>query len=37
MTGYVDPVAIVAGLFAPAVAIMVEAGYTTIKSLREPD
>jgi hypothetical protein len=37
LTGYVDPVAIVAGLFAPAVAIMVEAGYTTIKSLREPD
>ena len=32
-TGYFDAVGIVAGLFSPAVAIMIEAGYTTIKAL----
>jgi hypothetical protein len=38
-TGYFDPVAILAGLFAPAVAVMVEAAYVTYKSLttREND
>ncbi|HMG34174.1 MAG TPA: ATP synthase subunit I [Blastocatellia bacterium] len=32
-TGFVDAAAIIAGLFAPAIAILIEAGYTTIKSL----
>ena len=38
-TGYFDPVAILAGLFAPAVAVMIEAGYVAYKSLttREND
>jgi hypothetical protein len=31
-TGYFDAVAILAGLFAPAVAVMIEAGYVTYKS-----
>jgi hypothetical protein len=34
-TGYCDATAIVAGLFAPALAIMVEAGYTTIRTLAQ--
>jgi hypothetical protein len=38
-TGYFDAVAILAGLFAPAVAVMIEAGYVAYKSLttREND
>ena len=38
-TGYFEPVAILAGLFAPAVAVMIEAAYVTYKSLttREND
>jgi len=32
-TGYVDAVAILAGLFAPAVAVMIEAAYVTYKTL----
>jgi len=32
-TGYVDPVGILAGLFAPAAAVMIEAGYSTYKML----
>jgi hypothetical protein len=38
-TGYFDAVAILAGLFAPAVAVMVEAAYVAYKSLttREND
>ncbi len=31
-TGYFDAVAILAGLFAPAVAVMIEAAYATYKS-----
>ena len=33
LTGYVDPIAILGGLFAPAVAIMVEAIYSTYKTI----
>jgi hypothetical protein len=36
-TGYFDATAIIAGLFAPALAIMLEAGYTTIKALTQHD
>lgn len=38
-TGYFDAVAILAGLFAPAVAVMIEAAYAAYKSLttREND
>lgn len=38
-TGYFDAVAILAGLFAPAVAVMIEAAYVAYKSLttREND
>jgi ATP synthase I subunit len=32
-TGYVDAVGILAGLFAPAVAIMIEAAYVTIRTI----
>jgi hypothetical protein len=32
-TGYVDAAAILAGLFAPAVAVMIEAAYVTFKTL----
>ena len=32
-TGYFDAVAILAGLFAPAVAVMMEAAYTTYRTL----
>jgi len=32
-TGYFDAVAILAGLFAPAVAIMIEAAYVTIRTM----
>jgi hypothetical protein len=34
-TGYFDPVAILAGLFAPAVAVMMEAAYTTYRTLAQ--
>ena len=34
-TGYFDPVAILAGLFAPAVAVMMEAAYTTYKTVAQ--
>jgi len=33
-TGYFDPLAILAGLFAPAAAVMVEAAYIAYKSFR---
>jgi hypothetical protein len=38
-TGYFDPVAILAGLFAPAGAVMIEAAYVAYKNLttREND
>ena len=38
-TGYFDAVGILAGLFAPAVAVMIEAAYAAFKSLttREND
>ena len=38
-TGYFDAVGILAGLFAPAVAVMIEAGYSAYKTLtaREND
>ena len=38
-TGYFDAVAILAGLFAPAVAVVIEAAYATYKSVtpREKD
>ncbi|HJZ68318.1 MAG TPA: ATP synthase subunit I [Blastocatellia bacterium] len=32
-TGYFDAIAILAGLFAPAVAIMIEAAYVTIRTI----
>ncbi len=34
-TGYFNPVAILAGLFAPAFAAMIEAGYVTYKTISE--
>jgi ATP synthase I subunit len=34
-TGWFDAVAILAGLFAPAVAVMMEAAYTTYKTLAQ--
>jgi hypothetical protein len=34
-TGYFDAVAILAGLFAPAVAVTIEAGYVAYKSLKK--
>ena len=34
-TGYFDAVAILAGLFAPAVAVMMEAAYATYKTLSQ--
>ena len=34
-TGYFDAVAILAGLFAPAVAVMIEAAYVTYKTLAQ--
>ena len=34
-TGYFDAVAILAGLFAPAVAVMMEAAYTTYRTLAQ--
>ena len=33
LTGYFNPVAILAGLLAPALAVMIEAGYVTYKTL----
>lgn len=33
-TGYFDPLAILAGLFAPAAAVMIEAAYVAYKSFR---
>jgi hypothetical protein len=33
-TGYFDAVAILAGLFVPAGAVMIEAAYVTYKTLR---
>jgi hypothetical protein len=36
-TGYFDATAIIGGLFAPAIAVMIEAGYTTIKALANHD
>lgn len=34
-TGYFDAVGILSGLFAPAVAVMIEAGYMTYKTLAQ--
>lgn len=34
-TGYFDAVAILAGLFAPAMAVMIEAAYVTFKTLAQ--
>jgi hypothetical protein len=34
-TGYFDPIAILAGLFAPAAAVMIEAAYIAYKSFRK--
>ncbi len=34
-TGYFNPIAIIAGLFAPAFAAMIEAGYVTCKMLSQ--
>jgi ATP synthase I subunit len=34
-TGYFDPLGIVAGLLAPAVAVMIEAGYQTYRTLTQ--
>lgn len=36
-TGYFDPVGILAGLFAPALAVMFEAAYSTYKTLTRHD
>lgn len=36
-TGYFDPVGILAGLFAPAAAVMLEAVYVTYKTLARRD
>ena len=36
-TGYFDAVAILAGLFAPAIAVMIEAAYVTYKTLARPN
>lgn len=33
LTGYFDSVAMLSGLFAPALAVMVEAGYVTYKTI----
>jgi ABC-type phosphate/phosphonate transport system permease subunit len=33
LTGYFNPIAILAGLLAPAVAVMIEAGYVTYKTI----
>ena len=33
LTGYFNPIAILAGLLAPALAVMIEAGYVTYKTL----
>lgn len=35
LTGYFDVIAILAGLFAPALAVMIEAAYVTYKTLRQ--
>jgi len=32
-TGYFDPIAILAGLFAPAIAVIIEAGYVTYRTI----
>jgi hypothetical protein len=34
-TGFFDATSIVAGLFAPAIAVGIEAGYTTVRTLLE--
>lgn len=35
LTGYFEPVAMLAGLFAPALAVMMEAGYVTYKTIAQ--
>jgi hypothetical protein len=35
LTGWFDPVGMLAGLFAPALAVMIEAGYVTYKTIRQ--
>jgi ATP synthase I chain len=36
-TGYFDAVGIIAGLLAPAVAVMIEAAYVTYKTIAQPN
>jgi hypothetical protein len=36
LTGWFDPKGMLAGLFAPALAVMIEAGYVTYKTIRQP-
>lgn len=35
LTGWFDPVGMLAGLFAPALAVMIEAGYVTYKTITQ--
>ena len=35
LTGYFEPIAMLAGLFTPALAVMMEAGYVTYKSIAQ--
>ncbi len=37
LTGLFDPAGIVAGLLAPAAAVILEAGYSTYKTVTEPE
>lgn len=37
LTGYFDMVAVLAGLFAPAMAVMIEAVYVTYKTIAQHD
>ncbi len=36
LTGWFDPAGMLAGLFAPALAVMIEAGYVTYKTITQP-
>ena len=36
LTGWFDPKGMLAGLFAPALDVMIEAGYVTYKTIRQP-
>lgn len=35
LTGYFEPIAMLVGLFAPALAVMMEAGYVTYKTIAQ--